>query len=170
MAHDASDPATARDKLWELIKDIEVAMMTSWDGKELHSRPMHGHQDRATGSLCFFTRLHSGKSEEITRFEQVNLAYADVAANTYVSIAGRGVITRDRARMRAFWSPAVSAWFSGGLDDPELALIEVVPESAQYWDSSSSTMRYLWEMTAANLTGREPSVGDSRKLDLRQGA
>jgi general stress protein 26 len=69
--------------------------------------------------------------------------------------------------MRALWSPAVSAWFPGGLEDPELALIEVTPESAQYWDSTSSSMRYLWEIAAANLTGREPDMGDSQKLDLR---
>jgi general stress protein 26 len=170
MVRDANDPATARDKLWELIKDIEVAMMTSWDGKEMHSRPMHSHHDRDAGRLLFFTRLHSGKSDEIARFDKLSLAYADVGSNTYVSIAGRGTISRDRDRMRAFWSPAVSAWFPGGLDDPELALIEVTPESAQYWDATSSSMRYLWEMAAANLTGREPDVGESRKLDLQRGA
>lgn len=169
MTEHTNESAAAREKLWDLIKDIEVAMMTSWDGKELHSRPMHGHADQATGSLCFFTRLHSGKSDEIGRFDKLNLAYADVAKNSYVSVAGRGTISRDRERMRALWSPAVSAWFPGGLEDPELALIEVTPESAQYWDSTSSSMRYLWEIAAANLTGREPDMGDSQKLNLRRG-
>jgi general stress protein 26 len=170
MARYANDPAAARDKLWELIEGIEVAMMASWDGEQLHSRPMHGHQDREGGRLCFFTRLHSGKTDEISRFDKINLAYADVNSSTYVSVAGRGTISRDRDQMRSLWSPAVSAWFPKGLDDPELALIEVTPESAQYWDATSSTMRYLWETTAANLTGREPNLGENRKVELQRGA
>ena len=27
-------------------------------------------------------------------------------------------------------------------------------------------MRYLWEVAAANLTGREPNLGENAKLDL----
>jgi hypothetical protein len=59
-----------------------------------------------------------------------------------------------------------SAWFPKGLDDPELALIEIEAESAQYWDMTASRMRYLFEVARANLTGREPELGDNAKLDL----
>jgi general stress protein 26 len=166
MPDAGADRERAMQKLWEMIKDTKVAMMTTWDGAQMHSRPMHGHADREQGILCFFTRLHSGKSEEIARFDRVNLAYADIDANTYVSIAGTGRITRDRGRMDEYWSPATSAWFPKGLDDPELALIEVEMESAQYWDATSSAMRFLWEVAAANLTGREPEMGENRKFDL----
>jgi len=168
----AAQPAgrnEAQAKLWSMIKDIKVAMMTSWDGEAMHARPMHGYQEEFEGKLYFFTRLHSHKAEEIARFDKINLAYADIDQNTYVSVSGRGRITDDRERMRKYWSPMASAWFPKGLDDPELRLIEVDAESAQYWDSTSSSMRYLWEIAAANLTGKEPDLGENAKIELHAG-
>lgn len=167
MSEPQSDRAAAQAKLWSMIGDIKVAMMTSWDGHALHARPMHGHQEEFTGKLCFFTRLASGKTDEIARYDQINLAYADVHSNTYVSVSGQGTITTDREKMRKYWSPMASAWFPKGLDDPDLGLIEVDAQSAQYWDSTSSSMRYLWEVARANLTGREPDMGENEKLALR---
>jgi general stress protein 26 len=156
----------AQAKLWSMIKDIKVAMMTSWDGEEMHSRPMHGYQEEFEGKLYFFTKLASGKTSEIGRHDKLNLAYADTKENTYVSVAGRGKISTDREQMRQFWSPMASAWFPQGLDDPDLALIEVEAGSAQYWDSTSSSMRYLWQVASANLTGRQPDMGENAKVDL----
>lgn len=166
MTIDNPDRNEAQGKLWAMIKDIKVAMMTSWDGQQMHSRPMHGYQEEFEGRLYFFTKRHSGKTSEIDRFDRLNLAYADIDDNTYVSVSGRGRIVEDRERMRRYWSPMASAWFPQGLDDPELALIEVEAESAQYWDSTSSSMRYLWEIAAANLTGREPDMGENARLEL----
>lgn len=166
----ASEPTRneAQAKLWSMIKDIKVAMMTSWDGEALHSRPMYGYQEQFEGRLYFFTRQGSGKTSEIGRFEQVNLAYVDTADNSYVSVAGRGRITLDRELMQRYWSPMVGAWFAKGLEDPDLALIEVEADGAQYWDSTSSSMRYLWEVAKANVTGRQPDMGENVKVELHR--
>jgi general stress protein 26 len=166
MAH--HDEAT--HKLWSMIKDIKVAMMTSWDGHRLHSRPMHGHQEEFEGKLYFFTKRNSGKTGEIERYDQINLAYADPDDQNYVSVAGQGRISTDRELMKRYWSPMAAAWFPKGLDDPDLALIEVEAESAQYWDSTDSSMRYLWEVARANVTGREPDMGENAKVELKPGA
>ncbi len=167
MAEVGSERDKALAKLWSMIRHIKVAMMTSWDGEAMHSRPMHGHQEDFAGKLYFFTRRSSGKTDEIGRYDKLNLAYADTGENIYVSVAGRGEISTDRDHMRRFWSPMAKAWFPQGLDDPELALIEVEADSAQYWDASSSSMRYLWEVARANVTGREPDLGDTERLTLR---
>ena len=153
----------AQAKLWSMIKKIKVAMMTSWDGTRA---PCMGIRRSLRAKLYFFTRHNSGKTDEIGHFDKLNLAYVDIDDNMFVSIAGRGRLSYDRERMRKYWSPMVGAWFPKGLDDPQLALIEVDVDSAQYWDSTSSSTRYLWEVAAANLTGREPNLGESAKLDL----
>lgn len=170
MAHHHHDRGEAQAKLWAMIKGIKVAMMTSWDGQEMHSCPMHGVQKEFTGKLYFFTRLDSGKTEEIRRYDKINLAYADIDTNTYASVSGAGRINTDRALMEQFWNPMASAWFPKGLDDPDLALIEVEAQSAQYWDATSSSMRYLWQVASANLTGREPDMGENQKVSFKAGA
>ncbi len=70
----SSDRAEADRKLWTMIKDIKVAMLTSWDGERMHSRPMHGYQEEFAGELFFFTRLDSGKTHEVMKHDQINLA------------------------------------------------------------------------------------------------
>jgi general stress protein 26 len=37
----------------------------------------------------------------------------------------------------------MKAWFPDGLDDPDLALLRVHVEAAEYWDSPSSTMVHI---------------------------
>ena len=161
-----TDRTEAEAKLWSMIKDIRVAMMTSWDGERMRSRPMHGFQEEFKGELYFFSKLDSGKTHEVMRYDQINLAYADIKSQTYVSIAGKAEIVLDRELMKRFWNPMASAWFPKGLDDPDLALIKVTAEGAEYWDMTASRMRYFWEVASASLTGREPEVGENRRVDL----
>ena len=61
------------------------------------------------------------------------MSYADPAKQDFASVSGRGEIVRDRERMQALWSPWVKVWFPKGLDDPNLALLCVQVESAEYW-------------------------------------
>jgi general stress protein 26 len=151
-------------KLWSMVKDIKTAMMTSIDGGLLRSRPMVGHIEEGEGTIWFFTRASSHKADEIERDNQINLAYAEPDKQEYVSISGRARLVRDKARIDALWNPFVAAWFPQGKDDPDVALIRVEVEQAEYWDGSSSRMVQLWKVAQANLTGREPDMGENRKL------
>lgn len=161
------DRSEALAKLWALIKDMRAAMMTTWDGERMRSRPMHGFQDAFQGELWFFTHMDSGKTREVERYDQLNLAYVDPAENTYVSISGQGEVSRDRGVMEKYWSSAVAAWFEKGLDDPDIALIKVTVEDAEYWDMTASRMRYLWETGRASVSTHTPELGEQAKIKVR---
>ncbi|MFC4727537.1 pyridoxamine 5'-phosphate oxidase family protein [Coralloluteibacterium thermophilus] len=125
--------------LSELIEGIEVAMLTTRarDGG-LVSRPLQTLEMDAQGDLYFFTAADSGKVEELLAHPEVNVAYADPSRQRYVSVRGRASIERDRARIDALWTPAAKAFFPEGRDDPDLAVLRVRVESAEYWDSPST--------------------------------
>jgi general stress protein 26 len=163
---DPTGRAQGLSRLWPMIKDMRVAMLATWDGEHLRSRPMHAHIDEAAGELCFFTRLDSGKTREARHYDEVNVAFADNAGQTWVSISGRARIDMDGEVIRRFWTPMAAAWFPEGLDDPELALLRIEPEIAEYWDMTASTMRYLWEVSKANLTGETPAIGDIGRIEM----
>ncbi|HEX2726525.1 MAG TPA: pyridoxamine 5'-phosphate oxidase family protein, partial [Beijerinckiaceae bacterium] len=140
MAHDHRDHKGAQ-KLYELIQDVKICMMTTVepDGS-LHSRPMYNQDADQAGDLWFFTRISSPKVTEISKDGQINLGFSNPSKQDYVSISGRAEIVRDRAMINEKWSAPLKAWFPDGKDDPQIALIRVRPEKGEYWDSPSSTL------------------------------
>lgn len=153
--------------LGELVDDIEVAMMTSIapDGR-LVSRPLATLQADEHGDLWFFTRGDSGKIDDISLHPQVNLAYADPSKNLYVSVVGRAQLLRDRAKIEELWHPRAAAFFPGGKDDPELVLLKVEVESAEYWRNASGIVnRALQLMHTVTGTGPE-ALGENRRLEV----
>lgn len=157
-------------KLGRLIKDIKFAMLTTvCDDGSLRSRPMATQEAEFDGTLWFFTRAGAPKVGEVQRDEQVNVSYASPADQRYVSVSGRARLVRDPAKNRELWSAAYKAWFPKGLDDPELALLRVEPDKAEYWDAPSSTMAHLFGVVKAALTGKAAKPGDHEKLDLSGG-
>jgi general stress protein 26 len=158
-------------KLGEFIKGISVAMLTTTDDDgSLQSRPMATHQAEFDGDLWFFTWADAPKVEELQRHPQVNVSFADPARQHYVSVSGSATLTRERQKMEELWSPWFRTWFPRGPDDPNLALLQVHVEQAEYWDVPSSAMVQLFGVVKATLTGQPSQTGEHAKLavDERQ--
>jgi general stress protein 26 len=167
MAHDHTKHEGAA-KLYELIKDVKIAMMTTVEADgSLHSRPMYNHKADEAGDLWFFTRASTPKTSELGRDSQVNLAYADPSSQTYVSVSGRADVVRDQAKVKEFWTEGLRTWFPKGSDDPDIALIRVHPSGGEYWDSPSQTVIQLYGYVKAAITGSSPyELSDQKKVDL----
>ena len=155
----------ARSKVLALIKDFRVAMMASIasDGT-WHARPMAAAAVESDGEVWFFTDLHSPKVEEIGRDPRVLLTFADESGQTYVSLSGDAEVVRDTAKAKELWSEAARVWFPAGAEDPALGLVRVTVETAEYWDSPSSTMVLAYGYVKAITTGRRPDPGDTAKV------
>jgi general stress protein 26 len=151
-------------KISGLIKDIKVAMLTSDDGGHLRSRPMVAAQKDFAGELFFFTRVSAPKVGEVEQHSQVNVSYADADKQNYVSLSGTGEIVRDPAVVRAHWSEAMRTWFPKGKEDPDLAILKVSVDQAEYWDAPSSTMVYLYGYVKAVTTSVSPHPGENEKF------
>jgi general stress protein 26 len=155
-------------KLWDMIKEIEVAMMTTVDADgSLRSRPMWTQHTDFDGILWFFTRADAPKSSEVGRDHRVNLSYAQPNRQNYVSVSGTAELIRDRGQIAALWSESLTTWFPKGLKDPELALLRIRVERAEYWDAPSSAMVHAYGYVKAKLTGEPPHPGHQEKVKLR---
>ncbi|HEX8368117.1 MAG TPA: pyridoxamine 5'-phosphate oxidase family protein [Pyrinomonadaceae bacterium] len=153
-------------KLNDLIKDVEVAMLTTIDWGILRSRPMQTQEFDFDGDLWFFTSSETHKTEEIEKDRRVNVSYAAPDSNTYVSVTGTAEIVKDRAKIEELWNPIYKAWFPDGLEDPNLVLLKVGVEQAEYWDSPSSTLVQLAGFVKAMVTGERADGGENRKINL----
>ena len=167
MSITPADHAEAVKTLGSLIDDIQMAMLTTVDDDgSLRSRPMATQQADPDGTLWFFTRAEAPKVDEVQKDQRVNVSYAEPKAQKYVSVSGTAELVRDPAKNKELWNPLLKAWFPKGLDDPELALLKVSVEKAEYWDSHSSTMVHLIGYLKAAATGQPYRPGKHEKLDL----
>lgn len=157
-------PEQAKD-LWSKIKPIQVAMLVTEDHGDMRARPMHHVQDEFSGKLYFYTSARSGKISEIKKDAAVCLVYEDHRSETYVSITGTANIRKDQALIDAYWNKAIEAYFPEGKTDPDLAMLEVHVDQAEYWDSTSNRMVQMFEFVKANLTGKRPDLGEHRVIN-----
>jgi general stress protein 26 len=156
------------EKLRELVKDIDFCMLTTVDESgDLHSRPMSSNGDiDANGDIWFFTSASSHKVSEVAKLPKVNVSFADPDNQRYISVSGSAELVRDRAKIDELWRPEFKMWFPEGEDDPEVALLRVVLEKAEYWDSPSSTIGYALSFVSSSVTGKQPDLGENRKVNL----
>ena len=169
MIHPMAESKTESiKKLNELTEDIDFCMMTTVDENgDLHSRPMSVNGDiDPDGDLWFFTSASSHKVAEITKLPKVNVSFADPDNQHYVSISGKAQLVRDRNKIDELWRPEFKIWFPEGKDDPQVALLRVNLEKAEYWDSPSSTIGYVLNFVSSLVTGKEADAGENRKIEL----
>jgi general stress protein 26 len=155
-------------KLRELIKGIKFAMFTTLDlDGGLYSRPMATQQVEFDGDLWFFSHRSSGKIRSIEKDQHVNVSFSNPNDNIYVSVSGRGEVVSDRNKMEELWSPMYKAWFQEGLEDPELILIKVQVDSAEYWDSPGKMIVRLAGFAKALTGSNQYPMGNHQKVQLR---
>ncbi len=178
MSNSTSNDTPTSDKktLWDKIKGIRFGMLThrhkhqGSDGPGLlHSHPLTTqNKSLDEGQVLYF--FVSQQSELVTNLQSdpfVNVSYADPKDDSYVSVAGMARISRDPARAEQLWSPAAKAWFPQGPADPDLMLLEVDIQHAEFWDVQESKMSQLFKMAKANLMGERADIGEHRKVDVR---
>lgn len=154
-----------REKVREMIKDIAVCTLVTHDGGRLRARPMHAAGMDADGkTLWFFSQAGTEKNEEVQKDPDVLLSYSDPKTQNYVSIAGKARVVRDVAKQKELWTESMKTWFPKGAEDPSVSLISVTAESAEYWDSPSSTLLHAYGYVKAVVTGQPPKGGENERV------
>ena len=160
-----ADPDEAREKVRELVKDTRIAMLTTVDADgRLVSRPMGVQEVEFDGDLWFFADESSAKVDEIVHDAQVNVSFS--SASSWLSVSGRETLVRDRDRINELWNPVAGAWFPEGPDAPNVVLVRVEADSAEYWDSPGGRLATAISLAKAKLTGRRYDGGENATVQL----
>ena len=143
----------------DLIKDIEVAMLTTISDNKAVSRPMQTQEAEFDGDLWFITMKDTAKYLEILANPSVNLAYS---GKSYVSISGTGQFVEDLERKKEYWNPIFDKLLETTYDDPNVVLLKVEAETAEYWESGNKLKAV--KKFAKKLTSNE-SMGDDNDMN-----
>jgi general stress protein 26 len=151
-------------RAWELMKKIGFAMLVTQDGDRLRARPMSAYVERDDNAIYFLTDARHHKDEEIAHNPNVNVSFADAGDQKYVSVSGTAVVSNDRAKIKQLFSTPAKAWWNSA-EDPNIRVLKIAPESAEYWDSPGSVISYV-KMAAAAVSGTRPDIGENRKVTM----
>ena len=155
------------DKLYALIKEIKIAMMTTRrsDG-HLESRAMATQKPASGADLWFVTTAGSAKLEDLASDPHVNLAF--LKDWEWISVSGLATISHDRQKIRELYAPDWKIWFAeegdprhGTADDPRMVLIGVNVHAAVFLEVGKPKPVVLYEMVKGWLTGTAPEIGET---------
>lgn len=162
------DPKS-HEVLWDLIKGTRFAMLSHRhaDGT-LHSHPLTTQNQALDegASLYFFVSRKTELGQRLQQDGNVNLAYANPKEDTWVSVTGRAVVLDDLAKKKDLFNTIAKAWFPGGPEDPDLELVEVKIEEAEYWNVKENKLLQLFKMAKAAATGKKPTLGEHKELSF----
>ena len=152
------------ERVWELMESVRFCMFSTWNGRELRSRPMGAFVRREEEAIYFFTDARAHKDEEIVQYPNVCLAFADTHRQKYVSVSGIAEMVSDRATVSELWSIPTKLWWESP-DDPNLRLIKVTPQDAEYWDTPGNVVNSI-KVAFVLATGKHVSYGDHDKVSF----
>jgi general stress protein 26 len=149
------------------IEGIRFAMFTTQTAdSHLRSRPMTTVEAEFDGDLWFFTSVKQELVDEVQANPQVLVAYANDDKGLWVAMTGQARVLRNEAKMKELFNPAVKAYFPDGLEDPDLRLIHVEVNRAEYWEAPHSKAVRLFNLAKAALTGQRDRQGEHGKVEL----
>ena len=125
---------------------------------------MSAYLERENNAVYFLTDARRHKDEEIARNSGINLSFADASDQKYISITGTAIVSNDRAKIKQLFSTPAKAWWDSA-DDPNIRVLKITPDEAEFWDSPGTIISYV-KMAAAAVTGARPEIGDNRKVEL----
>jgi len=148
--------AKAIAKITELVKSASTCFFcTALDsGQPFATRPMSVQQIDGQGQLWFLSASDSKKNQELASDPRVQLLFQASAHSDFLSLHGTAAVTTDKAKIKELWQPLLKTWFTDGIDDPRITVIQVRPEGGYYWDTKHGRAVAFAKMAVGAMTGK----------------
>lgn len=178
MSYQNAVTENPRAALFEVMEAARAGML-GLTGSKAGLQPMTHFADEHAGLIWFISAtdtelvraLEGGPGAVFGAGKAADYVLVSPDHDVHANIRGTLSRVEDEARLDALWSPLIGAWFKEGRHDPRVALLCFTPEKAEIWASTTSTLKFGFEMIRANLTtGHSPDVGTHAVVDFHKGA
>lgn len=164
--HEEASPETEgqRNHVIQLLRQFSTAMLVTHAGdNQLRARPMEIVHVEDTGYAWFITHIDTAKAHEIAEDTHVHIVCQN-DRSAYLSISGKATLDQNRIKIDVVWKDAYKVWFPEGKTDPNITLIAVALDEAEYWDNQGmKRLNYLFEATKAYVTGTTVDVREGEE-------
>lgn len=155
-------------KIKELVKQAPTCFLCTdiKAGTPFATRPMSVQKVDEQGHLWFLSASDSRKNEQLARDPRVQLLFQGSAHSDFLMLHGTAAITTDRKMIKELWEPILKTWFTDGIDDPRITVIEVRPSGGYYWDTKHGRPVAFAKMAIGALTGKTLDDSIEGTLDV----
>jgi general stress protein 26 len=154
-------------KIQDIAKDADICLFaTNLTNLPIATRPMSTQKVDDEGNIWFLSSKSSNQNQDIQADSRVQLFYSHKGSAEYLSVYGEASVLFDRNLAKELWSPIAKAWFTEGVDDPELSIIKVVPSDAYYWDTKNNKAVSMLKILAGAVTGKTMDDGVKGKISV----
>lgn len=143
------------NKAQEMLRSFETAMLvTHASDNTLVSRPMGiAHIDEDC-TLSFVTNIGNETVHEAIHNSAV--AVTMQSGSAFVAVSGQASVVLDPEEKERVWALMSNIWFDGPRDESAV-LIQVSPDSIEYWDNRGlNGLRFTAQALRALVTGEPP--------------
>jgi general stress protein 26 len=160
--------AMQRAELLQRMTKTPVCLLITHDAAgAMHVRPMTTQLAEEPGIVWMFMAARGHLAEEIAAHPDVLLTYAEPGDGAFAAVRGHAMAIKDDAKARELWTALAGAWFPGGPEDPNLALLRITLSWAEAWEPATGKVAQFLEMAAAAFTHSVPEDdGTYRRIDF----
>jgi len=157
-----------RAELFERMMKTPACLLITHDAAGgMHVRPMTTQHVEAPGIVWMFMATRGHLADEIATNPHVLVTYADPGDSAFAAVRGHAMMIRDVEKARELWTAVAGAWFPGGAEDPNLALLRITLSWAEAWEPTAGKVVQFLEMASAALTNSVPEDdGKYRRIDF----
>jgi general stress protein 26 len=138
-------------KLVELMKDMPIAMMTTFGLGGPRSVPMARQEADAGPELWFITARDTAHVRAVEQEPRVSVTFS--SRDAWVSLVGRAAVVDDTEKLKELWNTFAEAWLPEGPEDRNATLIRVEVDEGEYWDTPGGRVASLISFAKTRLTG-----------------
>jgi general stress protein 26 len=123
-------------------------------GRPFITRPMAAQKTDEDGNIYFLSASDSNHNAEIEQDPMVQLLFQGSSYDSFLTIYGEATISKDEETIKELWNPMMKTWFTEGIDDPRITVIQVAATEGYYWDTKHGKLVSLVKRLAGAAIGQ----------------
>lgn len=146
-----ADTAELKQHLWSKLAASPFVMIGLTDGDQ-HHIPLTAQLDEDQVDTLFF---FVGKDNRLAPGGRAMAHFVSKGHDYFACLDGTARIDNDFGLIDKLWNNQAQAWFPGGKDDPNLALLRFDIHSAELWETDMSVSGKLKMLFGGKIMGGE---------------
>ena len=145
------DTHKLKQHMWDTLEKGPFLMVGLADGRS-HSEPLTAQLDKdQVDTIWFFI----GKDNRLATGGPAMAQFVSKGQDFFACLSGNVTVDNDPAMIDKLWSKTVEAWFPGGKNDPNLALLRFDIDDAELWETDMSLSGKLKMLFGGTIEGSE---------------